>query len=171
MASHRRSCRRSALCGFRGGRRIMAATSSVFVLFVLASMLIVVDAYSVSQSGANNGRPEKQQQQQPQQTINNGIKVGGCQADRLVVYKVVLHTYWTRDLFPKHYPDWRPVAQWTKSVGELCVVYVDPGMRDRRKCWTICYFWWRQKQSCFLDTIASVVLTMKRNPLPNIHRV
>ncbi|XP_055691260.1 spondin-2 [Lutzomyia longipalpis] len=37
--------------------------------------------------------------------------------DRLAVYKVVLHTYWTRELFPKHFPDWRPPAQWTKTVG------------------------------------------------------
>lgn len=42
---------------------------------------------------------------------------GGCNTDRLAVYKVVLHTYWTRDLFPKHYPDWRPPAQWTKTFG------------------------------------------------------
>ncbi|XP_055903655.1 uncharacterized protein LOC129939606 [Eupeodes corollae] len=41
----------------------------------------------------------------------------GCTLDRLVVYKVVLQTYWTRDLFPKHYPDWRPSAQWTKTIG------------------------------------------------------
>ncbi|KAH8375223.1 hypothetical protein KR200_000584 [Drosophila serrata] len=41
----------------------------------------------------------------------------GCTLDRLAVYKVVLHTYWTRELFPKHYPDWRPTAQWTKTLG------------------------------------------------------
>lgn len=46
-----------------------------------------------------------------------GGGVGGCNVDRLAVYKVVLHTYWTRDLFPKHYPDWRPPAQWTKTFG------------------------------------------------------
>ena len=44
----------------------------------------------------------------------NGIS---CFSDRLAVYKVVLHTYWTRELFPKHYPDWRPPAQWTKTIG------------------------------------------------------
>lgn len=43
----------------------------------------------------------------------------GCTLDRLVVYKVVLQTYWTRDLFPKHYPDWRPSAQWTKTIGRI----------------------------------------------------
>ncbi|KAM8711126.1 hypothetical protein ACLKA7_000287 [Drosophila subpalustris] len=43
--------------------------------------------------------------------------LSGCTLDRLAVYKVVLHTYWTRELFPKHYPDWRPTAQWTKTLG------------------------------------------------------
>ncbi|KAL7735819.1 hypothetical protein ACLKA6_017823 [Drosophila palustris] len=42
--------------------------------------------------------------------------LSGCTLDRLAVYKVVLHTYWTRELFPKHYPDWRPTAQWTKTL-------------------------------------------------------
>jgi len=45
----------------------------------------------------------------------------GCTLDRLAVYKVVLHTYWTRELFPKHYPDWRPTAQWTKTLGEYSI--------------------------------------------------
>lgn len=47
--------------------------------------------------------------------------ISDCTLDRLAVYKVVLHTYWTRDLFPKHYPDWRPTAQWTKTLGEFFV--------------------------------------------------
>ena len=41
-----------------------------------------------------------------------------CQPDKLTVYKVVLQTFWTRDQFPKHYPDWRPPAQWSKLIGE-----------------------------------------------------
>ncbi|XP_018565366.1 spondin-2 [Anoplophora glabripennis] len=40
-----------------------------------------------------------------------------CQPDKLTVYKVVLHTFWSRDAFPKHYPDWRPPAQWSKVFG------------------------------------------------------
>lgn len=51
-----------------------------------------------------------------------GVSEGGgepCQPDKLTVYKVVLHTFWTRDKFPKHYPDWRPPAQWTKVFGEF----------------------------------------------------
>lgn len=43
-----------------------------------------------------------------------------CQPDKLTVYKVVLHTFWSRDKFPKHYPDWRPPAQWSKVFGEFC---------------------------------------------------
>lgn len=49
-----------------------------------------------------------------------GVSEGGgepCQPDKLTVYKVVLHTFWSRDKFPKHYPDWRPPAQWTKVFG------------------------------------------------------
>lgn len=51
-----------------------------------------------------------------------GVSEGGgepCQPDKLTVYKVVLHTFWSRDRFPKHYPDWRPPAQWTKVFGKF----------------------------------------------------
>lgn len=41
-----------------------------------------------------------------------------CLADKLTVYRVVVHTFWTRDKFPKHYPDWKPPAQWSKVIGE-----------------------------------------------------
>lgn len=40
-----------------------------------------------------------------------------CQPDKLTVYKVILHTFWSREKFPKHYPDWRPPAQWSKVFG------------------------------------------------------
>ncbi|XP_066152781.1 spondin-2 [Euwallacea fornicatus] len=40
-----------------------------------------------------------------------------CQPDKLTVYKVVLHTFWSRESFPKHYPDWRPPASWSKVFG------------------------------------------------------
>ncbi|XP_039283369.1 spondin-2 [Nilaparvata lugens] len=40
-----------------------------------------------------------------------------CEPDKMTLYRVVLHTYWTRQLFPKHYPDWRPPAQWSKLIG------------------------------------------------------
>lgn len=61
-----------------------------------------------------------------------GVSEGGgepCQPDKLTVYKVVLHTFWSRDRFPKHYPDWRPPAQWTKVFGEsikkICFLRVE----------------------------------------------
>lgn len=41
-----------------------------------------------------------------------------CNPDKMTVYRMVLHTYWTREKFPKHYPDWRPPAQWSKVYGE-----------------------------------------------------
>lgn len=44
-----------------------------------------------------------------------------CQPDKLTIYKVVLHTFWSRDKFPKHYPDWRPPAQWSKVFGESSI--------------------------------------------------
>lgn len=55
-----------------------------------------------------------------------------CQPDKLTVYKVILHTFWAREKFPKHYPDWRPPAQWSKVFGEfarrMCVrYYIDFG--------------------------------------------
>lgn len=57
-----------------------------------------------------------QQQQQQQQGADYSIGEP-CQPDKLTVYKVVLHTFWSRDTFPKHYPDWRPPAQWSKVFG------------------------------------------------------
>ncbi|KOB68137.1 Uncharacterized protein OBRU01_11556 [Operophtera brumata] len=44
-----------------------------------------------------------------------------CNPDKMTVYRMVLHTYWTREKFPKHYPDWRPPAQWSKVYGSLAV--------------------------------------------------
>nr|CAH0098285.1 unnamed protein product [Daphnia galeata] len=40
-----------------------------------------------------------------------------CQPDRLTVYRVTLNTFWSPRNFPKHYPQWRPPAQWSKLVG------------------------------------------------------
>lgn len=42
-----------------------------------------------------------------------------CNPDKMTVYRMVLHTYWTREKFPKHYPDWRPPAQWSKVYGKI----------------------------------------------------
>lgn len=47
------------------------------------------------------------------------VMENGCNTSSnvLVAYKFVLHTYWTREVFPKHYPDWKPQAQWSKTFG------------------------------------------------------
>lgn len=41
-----------------------------------------------------------------------------CSPDKLARYRVAVRTFWTRDRFPKHFPEWRPQAQWSKVVGE-----------------------------------------------------
>ena len=41
-----------------------------------------------------------------------------CQPDHLTVYRVVLTTFWNEQKFPKHFPQWRPPAQWSKLVGK-----------------------------------------------------
>uniref|UniRef100_T1JDJ4 Spondin domain-containing protein n=1 Tax=Strigamia maritima TaxID=126957 RepID=T1JDJ4_STRMM len=51
-------------------------------------------------------------------SINSEItSLTGCKGDRLTVYKVIFKTFWSREKFPKHYPDWRPLAQWSKLIG------------------------------------------------------
>ncbi|CAB3375556.1 Hypothetical predicted protein [Cloeon dipterum] len=40
-----------------------------------------------------------------------------CPADTLAVYRVVLDTHWTKELFPKQYPEFRPPAQWSRLLG------------------------------------------------------
>ena len=43
-----------------------------------------------------------------------------CDADKLLVYRVTLSTHWSRTNFPKQYPEWRPPAQWSKLIGNVC---------------------------------------------------
>ena len=40
-----------------------------------------------------------------------------CDPDRLAVYSLRVQTHWSRELFPKHFPEWRPPAQWSRLVG------------------------------------------------------
>ncbi|XKL60222.1 hypothetical protein PGB90_001238 [Kerria lacca] len=47
------------------------------------------------------------------------ISTGDCPVDKLITYKVVLHTFWTSSRFPKHYPQWRPPAQWSMLIDIL----------------------------------------------------
>nr|CAD7404240.1 unnamed protein product [Timema poppensis] len=39
-----------------------------------------------------------------------------CHGDNLAVYNLTLQTNWTEKLFPKHFPEWRPPAQWSGLV-------------------------------------------------------
>ena len=40
-----------------------------------------------------------------------------CSPESLAVYKLVLETHWSEKMFPKQYPQWRPPAQWSKTIG------------------------------------------------------
>ncbi|KAL7646433.1 UNVERIFIED_CONTAM: hypothetical protein RMT77_003346 [Armadillidium vulgare] len=42
---------------------------------------------------------------------------GGCDPNKLTVYRIYLQTAWSREIFPKQYPEWRPPAQWSKLIG------------------------------------------------------
>ena len=43
-----------------------------------------------------------------------------CPTDMLAVYSLSLKTEWSEKTFPKQYPQWRPSAQWSKTIGEKC---------------------------------------------------
>lgn len=40
-----------------------------------------------------------------------------CHGDTLAVYRLELRTFWDEETFPKQFPQWRPNAQWSKTVG------------------------------------------------------
>lgn len=42
---------------------------------------------------------------------------GNCNSDSLAVYKVTLEGHWSRETFPKHYPETRPPAHFSKTFG------------------------------------------------------
>lgn len=101
---------------FTGVVRVFAV-----LLLILGCANAVIAGYSASVQQFHNDNSERVNSYSG--NISSGAYQGyeqisnGCTSERLVVYKVVLHTYWTRELFPKHYPDWRPPAQWTKTIG------------------------------------------------------
>jgi len=45
------------------------------------------------------------------------VSSNSCSSDRLVVYQLRLDTGWGEETFPKQYPQWRPPAQWSRTVG------------------------------------------------------
>lgn len=88
---------------------------SVYLLIFIGFNLYPCNAYdgvNVLQHTGTNGTISSN-------LYSTAASNNNCRSERLAIYKVVLHTYWTRELFPKHYPDWRPPAQWTKTIGEF----------------------------------------------------
>ena len=51
-----------------------------------------------------------------------------CTPGKLVVYRIVVDTFWSKKRFPKQYPLWRPPAQFSKFLGKftpvVCVLEV-----------------------------------------------
>ena len=47
------------------------------------------------------------------------LSASSCPKDMLAVYTLSLKTEWSEQKFPKQYPQWRPPAQWSKTVGKL----------------------------------------------------
>ncbi|XP_039437929.1 spondin-2 [Culex pipiens pallens] len=41
-----------------------------------------------------------------------------CNSEALVFYRIRLQTSWSRQLFPKHYPEFRPPPQWSMTYGQ-----------------------------------------------------
>lgn len=47
-----------------------------------------------------------------------------CQNDRsLAMYAVTFHGNWQRNVFPKHFPEYRPPAQFGKTFGECNLIF------------------------------------------------
>lgn len=44
---------------------------------------------------------------------------GKCDHKTLALYEVQFDTFWNANDFPKHYPQWRPPASWSKMLGKL----------------------------------------------------
>lgn len=49
--------------------------------------------------------------------INNNFNTFLQSKDSLAVYKIELQGHWTEELFPKHFPKFRPPAHFSKSFG------------------------------------------------------
>lgn len=85
-----------------------------------SACLGLVTAIVVLASGAvflvHGGKSDKHHDKMSNMISSNSVSQQ-CKPDHLTVYKVILHTYWNERLFPKHFPQWRPPAQWTKLVG------------------------------------------------------
>jgi len=49
--------------------------------------------------------------------VSRLVGATSCPSERLAVYKLELETFWDERNFPKQYPQWRPNAQWSKTIG------------------------------------------------------
>ncbi|EZA62196.1 Spondin-2 [Ooceraea biroi] len=78
---------------------------SVLLLLLLATRLLSV----YSQCGSYT-RQERQENQDEQ--------------SKLALYKVSLRTYWSRARFPRHYPEWKPPAQFGKLFGKASHIFL-----------------------------------------------
>lgn len=87
-------------------RLVVRTTKSVSLIF-FGLMLIVGLALAKPRSGKRSPITSPKDKTSLQ-----------CDLDKLLVYKVTLATHWSRTLFPKQYPEWRPPAQWSKLIGE-----------------------------------------------------
>ncbi|KRT83759.1 hypothetical protein AMK59_4414, partial [Oryctes borbonicus] len=102
--------------------RAAPAISNMFAYhrtcFCVLLALLVLDAIGGSHSAVmDNAGSQYPSSASTSVARNRGYldaETEGCQPDKLTVYKVILHTFWSRDKFPKHYPDWRPSSQWSK---------------------------------------------------------
>ena len=42
-----------------------------------------------------------------------------CPPGQAALYKLTFHGQWSKKVFYKHYPMYRPPAQWSKIIGEM----------------------------------------------------
>ena len=80
----------------------------LLAVVVLALILNVVDA-KPNRKAAGKLKGGVNLRRSPDPTM--------CDPDKLMVYKITLVTHWSREHFPKQYPEWRPPAQWSKLIG------------------------------------------------------
>ena len=50
--------------------------------------------------------------------VLTSLQSSSCPQGMLAVYRLSLQTEWSEEKFPKQYPQWRPSAQWSKTVGK-----------------------------------------------------
>lgn len=53
--------------------------------------------------------------------------------NKLVQYKILLKTYWSRERFPKQYPQWSPSAQFGRLIGKFIYIFFTTKLR-KTKC-------------------------------------